>query len=52
MSKKYEKEFYNLFWIFFIGSIFGWIVEVIFSFVKYGVFINHSALVIGPFNIA
>lgn len=52
MSKKKVNLIYYLFWIFIIGSVFGWVVEVIFSFIKRGYFINHSAVVIGPFNMA
>ena len=52
MSKKNVNRIYYLFWIFIIGSVFGWVVEVIFSFLKRGYFINHSAVVIGPFNMA
>ena len=44
-------SFYNLFYIFIIGSVFGWIVECIYTLIKKGIFLNHSALVIGPFNI-
>lgn len=46
-----KNNLYNLFYIFIIGSILGWFIEGIFTFVKKGVLINHSALVIGPFNI-
>lgn len=52
MSKKNGNLIYYLFWIFIIGCVFGWVVEVIFSFFKRGFFINHSAVVIGPFNMA
>ncbi len=45
-----KSSFYNLFWLFIFGSVFGWICEVLFSLVVHGKFINHSALVIGPFN--
>ena len=40
-----------MFWLFIFGSIFGWVLEGVFSLIVHGVFINHSALVIGPFNI-
>ncbi len=50
-SKKEKVSFYSMFWLFIFGSCFGWLYEVIFSLVVHGVFINHSALVIGPFNI-
>ena len=50
-NKKYKVGFYNMFWLFIFGSVIGWIFEVVFSLVVHGVFINHSALVIGPFNV-
>ncbi len=40
-----------MFWLFILGSVFGWICEVLFSLLLHGEFINHSALVIGPFDI-
>lgn len=46
-----KNSFYNLFYIFILGSIFGWVIEGIYTLVKKGLLINHSALVIGPFNI-
>lgn len=52
MKKKYLRNFYYLFWIFIFGCFVGWVVEGVFSFLKYGVFINHSAVVLGPFNMA
>ncbi len=48
--KKYN--YYNLFFIFIIASIVGWLVEGTYTYIKKGLIINHSALVIGPFNIA
>ena len=48
--KKDELKFYDLFYLFIFGCVFGWVVEVIWSFFKRHMFINHSALVIGPFN--
>lgn len=44
-------NFYNLFYIFIIASIYGWLIEVIWTLIKKGVLINHSAVVIGPFNM-
>lgn len=35
-----------------VGCITGWIIEVLFTFITKNAFINHSALVIGPFNVA
>lgn len=42
---------YYLFWIFLIGSVLGWFLEVIYSLIMDHTFINHSALVVGPFNV-
>ena len=48
--KKDKLEFYDIFYLFIFGCVFGWTVEVIWSYFKRGYFINHSAVVIGPFN--
>ena len=48
---KNTPKFYELFYIFLFGSIFGYIIEVLWSYYRFRIFINHSALVIGPFNI-
>lgn len=49
---KTEKiSFHDIFYIFLFGCFFGWIVEGIWTLLKKGVLINHSALVIGPFNL-
>ena len=45
-------EFYNMFYIFIFASIVGWVLEGIWTFIADGVLLNHSALVIGPFDIA
>lgn len=50
MSKD-KLSFHDIFYIFLFGCIFGWIVEGIWSYLKRGILINHSALVIGPFNV-
>lgn len=44
-------NFYNLFYIFIFGCVFGWLIEGIYTLLKKGLLINHSALVIGPFNV-
>lgn len=49
---KEKLNFYKIFWLFVISSVIGWFIEVIFTFVTQGIFINHSALVVGPFNAA
>ena len=43
--------FYELFYIFLFGCVFGYIVEVLWSYYRFKIFINHTALVIGPFNL-
>ena len=52
MKKENIEKLYNLFWIFIFGCVAGWIIEGIFTFVRYGALINHCALVLGPFNVA
>lgn len=44
-------SFHDIFYIFLFGCIFGWIVEGIWTLIKKKILINHSALVIGPFNL-
>ena len=46
------KKLYKLLYIFIITSICGYFVELVWSLVTKGIFINHSAVVIGPFNFA
>lgn len=50
MSKE-KISFHDIFYIFLFGCFFGWIVEGIWSYLKRGILINHSALVLGPFNV-
>lgn len=50
MLKLTKKDsFYTYFWIFFIGSIFGFIYESILSYFQFGHVINKQELVFGPF---
>ena len=49
---KSRENIYYLFWIFIIGCVVGWCIEGVFSLIKWKEFINHSAVVIGPFNVA
>ncbi len=52
MTRYQEKlSFHDLFYIFLMSCVFGWLVEGIWTLLKKGVLINHTALVIGPFNI-
>ncbi len=48
---KEKVSFNDIFYIFIFGCFFGWIVEGIWTLLKKGILINHSALVIGPFNL-
>ena len=52
MKKENIEKLYNLFWIFIFGCVAGWIIEGLWTYIKKGVIINHSAVVIGPFNMA
>ena len=45
-------NFYNMLYLFLTASIFGWIIEGLWTYFHDGLLINHSALVIGPFDIA
>ena len=50
MLKLTKKDsFYTYFWIFFIGSIFGFIYESILSYFQFGYVINKQELIFGPF---
>ena len=50
MLKLTKKDsFYTYFWIFFIGSIFGFIYESILSYFQFGYVINKKELIFGPF---
>ncbi len=49
--QKEKITFQDIFYIFLFGCFFGWIVEGIWSYLKRGILLNHSALVLGPFNI-
>ena len=46
------KKLYKLLYIFIITSICGYFVELVWTFITKGILINHSAVVIGPFNFA
>ncbi|MBD8923695.1 hypothetical protein EGR52_09890 [bacterium] len=50
--KSKQESIYNLFWIFIVASVCGWFIEGTWTLLKRGVLINHSAVVIGPFNMA
>ena len=48
-NKTRSIKYTDLFWIFFLGSIIGFILEGIWSILKRGQWENHSATVWGPF---
>lgn len=52
IREEFIKNFYYFFWILIIGCVVGWIIEGIFTLIKSSILINHSALVIGPFNVS
>lgn len=49
--KKDKLSFHDLFYMFIFGCLMGYVVEGIWSYYRKGLLINHTALVIGPFNI-
>ena len=51
MKKDLKFNLLILFYIFIIASVAGWFIEGLWTLIKKGVIINHSAVVIGPFNM-
>lgn len=49
---KDKVSLYSLFWVFIVASVCGWIIEGLYTLIAQGVLINHSAVVIGPFDMA
>ena len=47
--KKFAREFFRLFWVFVIGCLLGYIMEVVFIFVRTGEFETRQGLIYGPF---
>ena len=39
----------ELFWVFFLGSILGFVIEGIWNIILFGEWVDHSATVVGPF---
>ena len=48
-KEKYINEMIKIFWVFIIGSIIGYIVEMIVGFVQNGHFVSRQGLLFGPF---
>ena len=42
----------KLFYIFIMGSLVGWVVEGLYTLIVFHELVNHSAVVIGPFDMA
>ena len=42
----------KLFYIFIIGSLVGWVVEGLYTLIVFHELVNHSTVVIGPFDMA
>lgn len=50
-QKSTHVPYRHLFWIFFVGSVVGFLLEGLWSILRLGMWENHSATVIGPFCI-
>lgn len=48
-KEKYMNVMIKIFWVFIIGSIIGYVVEMIVAFVQNGNFVSRQGLVFGPF---
>ena len=48
-KKKVLNELIKVFWVFIIGSIIGYIVEMIVGILQNGHFVSRQGLLIGPF---
>ncbi len=48
-KEKYINQSIKIFWVFIIGSIIGYIVEMIVGFVQNGYFVSRQGLLFGPF---
>ncbi len=47
-TKKITYEFFKLFWVFVIGCFMGYIIEVVFNYVRTGNFETRQGLIYGP----
>lgn len=43
-------DFFNIFWLFVIGSVFGLVIETIYHFIATGEYQNRAGLLWGPFS--
>ena len=49
VKKDYLNEFIKIVWIFVIGSLFGYLLEIIVALLQYGHFVNRQGVLYGPF---
>lgn len=47
---KKEINFYKLIWIFMVGSVLGYVVEMLWCFIRHGYFQSRQGLLYGPFS--
>lgn len=43
-------NFYKIVWVFFIGCVIGYAVEMLYAYAQKGMWINRQGLIYGPFN--
>ena len=48
-GKRVFQAYEELFWVFFLGSILGFLIEGIWNIILVGEWVDHSATVVGPF---
>lgn len=48
-KKDYLNEVIKIIWIFVIGSLFGYLLEIIVALLQYGHFVNRQGVLYGPF---
>ena len=48
-GKRIFRAYEELFWVFFFGSILGFVIEGIWNIILVGKWVDHSATVVGPF---
>ena len=50
-TRRLFRGYAELFWVFFFGSVLGFIIEGLWNIVLFGEWVDHSATVVGPFCI-
>ena len=49
-SFAHGKNWYKIFWVFFIGCLIGYGCEMVFAYLKNGYWVERTGLIYGPFN--